>query len=231
MSFLGGSILAAFFGTAGFVLSHVIMSHPLRPAMVRALGEKGFSGVYSLIVALFFAWMLYAYSTAPYVALWGDPVWARHLLLLIMLPAVLLFVISVTASNPTMGPQGADKLAAGSATGAITRHPMLWAFALWAIGHMIANGDAATAILTGGILVLALGGAGGIDWKKRKTLGPAYAAFMVRTSFVPFAAVIGGRAKLDWKAIGLWRIALGIAAYFAILFSHGWIIGRSALPM
>ncbi len=231
MSFLGGSILAVFLGTAGFVLSHVIMSHPLRPAMVRALGEKGFSGVYSLIVALFFAWMLYAYSTAPYVALWGDPLWARHLLLLIMLPAVLLFTISVTAPNPTMGPQGAEKLLAGSATGAITRHPMLWAFVLWALGHMIANGDAATVILTGGILVLALGGAGAIDWKKRKALGPAYAAYMARTSFVPFAAVIGGRAKFDLKAIGLWRVALGIAAYFAILFTHGWIIGRSALPM
>ena len=231
MSFLGGSILAVFLGTAGFVLSHVIMSHPLRPAMVRALGEKGFSGVYSLIVALFFAWMLYAYSTAPYVALWGDPLWARHLLLVVMLPAVILLVLSLTAPNATLGPQGAEKLQAGSALGAITRHAMLWAFALWAVGHMIANGDAATVILTAGVLILSLGGAGLIDWKKRKALGPAYAAFMARTSFVPFAAVIGGRAKLDLKAIGLWRIALGIAAYFAILFSHGWIIGRSALPM
>lgn len=231
MSFLGGSILAVFLGTAGFVLSHVVMSHPLRPAMVRALGEKGFSGVYSLIVALFFAWMLYAYSTAPYVALWDDPLWARHLLLVVMLPAVLLFTISVTAPNPTMGPQGAEKLLAGSATGAITRHPMLWAFALWALGHMIANGDAATVILTGGILLLALGGAGAIDWKKRNALGPAYAAYMARTSFVPFAAVIGGRARIDWKAIGLWRLGLGVVAYFAILFTHGWIIGRSALPM
>lgn len=231
MSFLGGSILAVFLGTAGFVLSHVIMSHPLRPAMVRALGEKGFSGVYSLIVALFFAWILYAYSTAPYVALWGDPLWARHLLLVVMLPAVILLVLSLTAPNATLGPQGAEKLQAGSALGAITRHAMLWAFALWAVGHMIANGDAATVILTTGVLILSLGGAGLIDWKKREALGPAYAAFMARTSFVPFAAVIGGRAKLDLKAIGLWRIALGIAAYFAILFSHGWIIGRSALPM
>jgi uncharacterized membrane protein len=231
MSLLGGSILAVLLGTAGFVLAHVIMSHPLRPLMVRRLGEKGFGGVYSIVVALFFAWMLYAYSTAPYVALWGDPPWARHLLLLIMIPAVILLVLSLTAPNATLGPQGAEKLQSGSPLGAITRHPMLWAFALWALGHMIANGDAATVILTGGILVLALGGAGAIDWKKRKALGPAYAAFMARTSFVPFAAVIGGRAKLDWKAIGVWRIALGIAAYFAILFSHGWIIGRPALPI
>lgn len=231
MSILGGSILAVLLGTAGFVLAHVLMSHPLRPAMVRALGEKRFGAVYSIVVALFFAWMLYAYSTAPYVALWGDPLWARHLLLLIMLPAVILLVLSLTAPNATLGPQGAEKLQAGAAVGAITRHPMLWAFALWALGHLIANGDAATVILTGGILLLALGGAGGIDWKKRKALGPAYAAYMARTSFVPFAAVIGGRARLDWKAIGLWRIALGIAAYFAILFSHGFIIGRSALPI
>ncbi len=231
MSFLGGSILAVFLGTAAFVLGHFVMSHPLRPAMVRALGEKAFGGVYSVVVAIFFAWMLYAYSTAPYVALWGDPPWARHLLLLIMIPAIVLFVLSVTAPNPTMGPQGAEKLAAGAAFGAITRHPMLWAFALWAAGHMIANGDAATVILTGGILLLALGGAAGIDWKKHKALGPAYAAYMARTSFVPLAAVIGGRARLDWKAIGLWRPALAIAAYFAVLFSHGFIIGRSALPM
>lgn len=231
MSIFGGSILAVLLGTAGFVLSHVIMSHPLRPAMVRALGEKAFSGVYSLIVALFFAWMLYAYSTAPYVPLWGDPLWARHLLLLIMLPAVILLVLSLTAPNPTLGPQGPEKLQQGTALGAITRHAMLWSFALWAAGHMIANGDAATVIMTAGILILALGGAGLIDWKKRQALGPAYAAFMARTSFVPFAAVIGGRAKLDWKAIGLWRIALGVAAYFVILFSHGWIIGRSALPL
>lgn len=231
MSIFGGSILAVSLGTAGFVLSHVIMSHPLRPAMVRALGEKAFSGVYSLIVALFFAWMLYAYSTAPYVPLWGDPLWARHLLLLIMLPAVILLVLSLTAPNPTLGPQGPEKLQQGTALGAITRHAMLWSFALWAAGHMIANGDAATVIMTAGILILALGGAGLIDWKKRQALGPAYAAYMARTSFVPFAAVIGGRAKLDWRAIGLWRIALGIVAYFVILFSHGWIIGRSALPL
>ncbi|MGE0152637.1 MAG: NnrU family protein [Reyranellaceae bacterium] len=231
MSIFGGSILAVFLGTAGFVLSHVVMSHPLRPAMVRALGEKAFGGVYSLVVALFFAWMLYAYATAPYVELWGDPPWARHLLLLVMLPAVILLVLSLTAPNPTLGPQGPEKLQQGTALGAITRHAMLWSFALWAAGHMIANGDAATVIMTAGILILALGGAGLIDWKKRQALGPAYAAYMARTSFVPFAAVIGGRAKLDWQAIGLWRIALGVAAYVAILFSHGWIIGRSALPI
>jgi len=231
MSILGGSVLAVFLGTAGFVLSHAIMSHPLRPAMVRALGEAGFAAVYSVIVAVFFAWMLYAYATAPYVALWGDPVWARHLLLLIMLPAVMLLVLSLTVPNPTLGPQGAEKLQQGTALGAISRHSMMWAAALWAIGHMIANGDAATVILTGGILLLALGGAAGIDWKKRKALGPAYAAYMARTSFVPFAAVIGGRATMDWKAIGVWRLALGLAVYVAILLSHGWVIGRSALPM
>lgn len=231
MSLLGGSILAMLLSTAAFVFGHFLMSHPLRPAMVRALGEKAFAGVYSVIITVFFVWMLYAYSTAPYIALWGDPPWARHLLLLIMIPAVLLLVFSLTAPNPTMGPQGAEKLQSGSAFGAITRHPMLWAFALWAIGHMIANGDAATVILTGGILVLALGGAAAIDWKKHKQLGPAYDAYVARTSFVPFAAVIGGRASLDWQAIGLWRPALGIAAYFAILLTHGWIIGRSALPM
>ena len=34
-----------------FVGTHFLMSHPLRSPMVSALGERGFAGVYSLVVA------------------------------------------------------------------------------------------------------------------------------------------------------------------------------------
>ena len=230
MAILGGSILALALATAGFVLGHFVMSHPLRAPMLRALGANAFLGVYSLIIGLFFAWMLYAYSTAPYVELWGNPLWARHLLLVVMAAAVLLLVLSLTSPNPTLGPQGAQKLEAGSGPGAICRHPMMWAAALWAGGHMLANGDAATVILTGGILVLALGGSAAIDSKKRAALGPAYSAYMARTSFVPLAAVVTGRAPMPWAAIGFWRPAVAAAVYAIMLFGHEWVIGRSALP-
>jgi uncharacterized membrane protein len=229
---LGGSILAVALATLAFVGSHFLLSHPLRPALVRLLGEKTFSGVYSLLVAIALAWMAYAHATAPYVAIWGDPPWAQHLLPLIMVPSVLLVVLGLTSSNPTLGPQGAAALAgAGHGATAITRHPMLWGFALWAIGHLLANGDEATVILTGGILILSLGGAAAIDAKKRAALGAPYEAFMARTSFVPFLALAQGRARLNWAEIGLWRIVLAVVVYVALVLLHPYVIGRPAIDL
>lgn len=220
----GGSILAVALGTAAFVGAHFAMSHPLRATLLRLVGERGFAGVYSLIVALAFTWMIYAHATAPYVALWGDPVWARHLLLLIMIPSTFL----VVAGNATPA-RIADQGAAG--IHAISRHPGLMGMALWAIGHMIANGDAATVILTGGILVLTLGGSVAIDARKRGRFGAEYERFLARTSIVPLVALAQGRAKFSWAALGLWRVALSVLVYVLLLIGHQLVIGRSALPV
>ncbi len=229
---LGGSILAVALSSLAFVGLHFLLSHPLRAPLVRLLGEKGFPGVYSLIIAVAFAWLIYAHATAPYVAIWGDPVWARHLLPLIMIPSVLLVVLGLTSKNPTLGPKGTSALVgAGHGVTAITRHPMLWGFALWAIGHMLANGDQATVILTAGILILSLGGAAAIDAKKSKSLGAPYQAFMARTSFVPFVAMAQGRAKLSWAEIGVARLGLAIVVYIVLVVMHPYVIGRVAIGM
>ncbi len=229
---LGGSILAVALATLAFVGGHFVLSHPLRSVLVRRLGEGAFAGVYSLIVAIALVWLVYAHATAPYIAIWGDPIWAHHLLPLIMIPSVLLVVLGLTSKNPTMGPKGASALTdTGHGVIAITRHPTLWGYALWAAGHMLANGDQATVILTGGILLLSLGGAAAIDAKKRKLLGAPYDAFMARTSFVPFFAMIQGRAKLSWAEIGLWRVALAIVVYVALVLLHPYVIGRAAIAI
>jgi len=229
---LGGSILAVALATLAFVGGHFLLSHPLRAPLMRLTGEKAFSGIYSLLVALAFAWLIYAHAKAPYVAIWGDPVWAHHLLPLIMVPSVLLVVLGLTSKNPTLGPQGASALAGvGHGVTAITRHPMLWGFALWAIGHMLANGDQATLILTAGILILSLGGAAAIDAKKLRQLGAPYQAFLAKSSFVPFVAIAQGRAKLNLAEIGLWRIGLAIVVYAALVVLHPYVIGRAAIGM
>lgn len=229
---LGGSILAVALSSLAFVGLHFLLSHPLRAPLVRLLGEKGFPGVYSLIIAVAFAWLIYAHATAPYIAIWGDPVWARHLLPLIMIPSVLLVVLGLTSKNPTLGSKGASALVgAGHGVTAITRHPMLWGFALWAIGHMLANGDQATVILTAGILILSLGGAAAIDAKKSKSLGAPYQAFMARTSFVPFVAMAQGRAKLSLAEIGVARLGLAIVVDIVLVVMHPYIIGRTAIGM
>lgn len=230
---LGGTILAMALAMTAFVGGHFLLSHPLRAALTRAVGAKGFPGAYSLVVLLCFVWMIHAHASAPYVALWGDPIWARHLLLAIMIPSVLLVVAgNTTPSRTALGLDHAPGAArAGAGIHAICRHPSLAGMALWAAGHMIANGDAATVILTGGILVLTIGGMMAIDARKLRDFGAEYAAFMAHTSLMPFLALAQGRAKFSWPALGWWRVALAVAVYAALLFGHQYFIGRSALPV
>jgi len=233
MTLLAGSVLAMALATAFFVGGHFLMSHPLRAALQRMVGARAFPGLYTLIVGIGLAWMVFAHSRAPYVALWGDPIWARHLLLLIMIPATLLVVIG--NGTPSPGTAGAEKkpfdYSDGLGIHAIVRHPGLWGFALWALGHMLANGDAATVILTGGIALLAFGGMAGIDARKSLSFPETYPAFLAHTSNIPFAAMLDGRTRFNFAKIGLRRLTIAIVVYFVLLFGHGWVIGRSALPL
>ncbi len=230
---LSHSITAMALSTLLFVGGHFVLSHLLRKPLLFALGDNGFRGLYTVVAFIGLGWMIWAHKTAPYVALWGDPIWARHLLLAIMLVAVLLFILGATSPSP--GVVGGEKVPMGYDRGlgihAIVRHPGLWGFGLWAIGHFIANGDAATAILTGGIAILAFGGMIGIDARKREAFPEAYSGFMAHTSNIPFAALAAGKVRLDWSKIGVWRIALALLIYFVLLFTHQWFIGLSALPL
>lgn len=232
MTVLAGSILAMALSTGFFVGAHFLMSHPLRGPLLRLVGAKAVPGVYALTVGLGLAWMVFAHSRAPYVALWGDPIWARHLLLLIMIPAVLLVVIG--NGTPSPGVVGAEKrpfdYGEGLGIHAIVRHPGLWGFGLWALGHMMANGDAATVILTGGIALLAFGGMLGIDARKSRDFPEVYGAFRAHTSNIPFAAMLDGRTRFNFARVGLRRLAIAIVVYVALLFGHRWFIGLSALP-
>jgi uncharacterized membrane protein len=192
----------------GFVGTHVLLSHPLRAALVHALGTRGFLGLYSLVSLATFAWMVMAYRAAPLsAALWpvGDVLWA--LVTLVMLLACVLFVGSF-AGNPALPAGGAAPAVPERASGvfAVTRHPMMWAFALWAICHLLIFPVAKNLVLTTAILVLALGGAALQDRKKAQLEPSTWPRWQARTSYWPLAALYRGHA--DWQEFG-WRSWLG----------------------
>jgi uncharacterized membrane protein len=107
----------------------------------------------------------------------------------------------------------------------VTRHPMLWSVALWAGVHLIANGDAASLILFGSLLILALGGMVHIDIKRRARLGANWGPFAMATSLVPFQAIIEGRTKLDLAGIGWRRVGLALLAFAGLMLAHPWLSG------
>ncbi len=231
-----GSLDALIAATAVFVCGHFLLSsQALRRPLLRTLGPTGFLTAYSLAAAAAFLWMLAAYREAPAVALWSPPPALAWAPLLVMPVAILLVLAGVTTPNPTL--VGGERVAGiggpkDPAPGiiSITRHPVLWGATLWALSHLLANGDAASMVVMGGILVLSLGGMAHIDRRREAALGAAWGPIKLTTSVVPFVASASGRSKLDWKGIGWWRPAAALVLYAALMYVHEWIAGVPVLP-
>lgn len=183
-----------------FVGTHFLMSHPLRAPMVRALGAAKFQGVYTLISFATFGWAVVAFQAVPS----GVPYWqtgevGQFIATFVMLFASVLLAGSVVG-NPALPQPGANALARQPARGvfAITRHPMMWSFALWAFVHLLVSPQPNVVVLTLAIAVLALAGSYGQDHKKRMLMGDAWRDWSGRTSFMPFGTQVAG--KTDWIA-------------------------------
>jgi uncharacterized membrane protein len=221
-----------------FVLSHILLSAPpVRGPLVARLGEWPFRGLYSLVAIVLIVWVAKAYNGAPVVDLWVPPLGLQHVSLTVMPLACILVVAGFLTRSPTsigLQPPGAtdrDLVAAGPVgILKVTRHPVMWGFALWALVHVLANGDAASLILFLGLGILALAGAAAIDGKKRLAMGSAWEDYSRRSSFVPLAALIAGRNRLAFREIGWWRVGLGLALYAVLLVFHGSLFGVSPLP-
>src|SRR5919206_195586 len=87
---------------------------------------------------------------------------------------------------------------------------VMWAIGLWAVSHVIANGDLRSLLFFGAFGALSLGGTVLIDRKKQLALGSNLARLAEITSNLPFAALLAGRTALRWREIGLLRIAAGL---------------------
>jgi uncharacterized membrane protein len=225
-----GSLNALFAATICFVGAHFLLSsHPLRRKLAGLLGPGGFLTAYSLVVAAAFVWMMAAYKAAPELMVWTPPAVFAWIPVALMPVAIFLALCGVTTQNPTL--VGAERTIAES-TGthapgiiSVTRHPFLWGTALWAGAHLAVNGDAASIVVLGGILVLSLGGMAHIDERRENTLGAAWGPVKLTTGVIPFAAIASGRTKLDWKGIGWWRPLGAIAIYLALARGHEWLVG------
>ena len=229
-----GTLIALGLSVTLFVGSHFLLSsRRVRHALVAWVGEMAFLGVYSSIALATFAWMVEAYADAPYLELWSPPTALKHLALTVMPFACILVVSGLTTPSPAAVSLDPQALALRAPVGIqkVTRHPVLWGFALWGVVHLLANGDAASLILFGGNTVLALVGALHIDARKHLLLGHHWRRFAAATSFVPLAAVIEGRAQLRVSEIGWWRIGLGIGFYVILLLAHPWLFGVAVWPL
>jgi len=112
----------------------------LKAGLIQKWGENGYKGVFSIlmitaIILIVVGWR----STDPYL-LYASPDWAGPTTALLMFNA---FVLFVAAYHPTRLKR-------------VIRHPQLNGMILWAIAHLISNGDTRSLILFGGLGLWAL---------------------------------------------------------------------------
>lgn len=204
---------------------------PLRDVLVRRIGDQPFRGLFSVLSIAALVFLVWAWSAAPTTLLWIAPDWLRWVLVLAMLPAFVLFVASVSTRNPTM--IGPSNSVAQSPRGMIrvTRHPMLWSFAIWAGVHILGNGDTAAIVFFGAFLITALAGMPSIDAKLARRDPNTWQALSAATSIVPFAAIAQGRNRFVPNELGWLTPAIGLLAWIALLVVHPWLFGVSPVPM
>lgn len=211
-----------------FVGTHLgISSTPLRAWLVARIGQGPYLGLYSLIAAVTLGFLILAYSNAPPAEFVWAPTPASRWLALLTMPIAMIFLLGgFLVPNPTgVGMEG--KLAnVGQGRGLlrITRHPFQWSVVLWAIVHVLANGDLRGIVLFASVGTLSFLGTFLMDRKKAATLGDRWHEFAAATSNVPFAAILAGRNRLVPSEMTSPIIA-GLAGYALMLWAHQWIAG------
>ena len=102
---------------------------------------------------------------------------------------------------------------------AITRHPMMWGFALWAVAHLVLWWSWRTVIVALSILILALVGARLQDRKKELLMGTSWTGWERRTSYWPRWSGLVRVGPVLWL--------VGIAAWLGVTWLH---IGAGGIP-
>jgi uncharacterized membrane protein len=87
----------------------------------------------------------------------------------------------------------------------------------------------ASVLFFGSLAALALVGTFLIDARRTRENAPGWGVFLQATSNLPFVAILERRQKLVASEIGLWRVALALAAYVVLFWLHPWLFGVSPL--
>ncbi len=185
---------------AFFTLHLVPANRELRDGLVARFGEGPYKIGFSILSLIAFVVIIMGFAKMQdphYLGsknpiLWYPPVWSRHLAMLLMLPA---FIALVSAYVP-------------SRIGAVLKHPMLVAVKIWALAHLLANGDAAGLVLFSSFLAYAVYDR--ISLKRRGNVGKSAAG----VSVINDAIVVG----------------IGLTLFILMLFyGHPLLIGKPVI--
>ena len=169
-----------------------IWADPWRERMLERLGDARWKGLHALTSAIGLGLLIWGFGLARQepVQLWIPPNGMRHLASVLILGS---FVLLAAAYVP------------GNRIKARLRHPMVLSVKLWALAHLLANGNLAHGVLFGAFLVWAV---------------LSFRAARRRDRLAGMGPDTGSTG-----ATGV-AVALGVAAWLAFtLYLHGLLIG------
>jgi uncharacterized membrane protein len=131
-------------GLIVFIGVHVFTTmREQRAALIARIGALPYKGLYSVIALIGFVLIIVGFSryrASGWIDVWDPPSWTRHA----AMPLVWLAFICVAGAYL----QGEIKKR--------LKHPMLVGIKLWALAHLISNGDLGSIILFGAVLAWAV---------------------------------------------------------------------------
>ena len=162
-----------------------IFAEEWRSRMVARIGAQAWKGAFSLVSLLGFALLVWGFGQARQqpVQIWAPPIALRHLASLLTLLA---FVLLAAAYVP------------GNGIKARLHHPMVLAVKVWALAHVLANGNLAHLVLFGSFLVWAI-----LDFSASRrrdvATGARYASGTAGATGITVAVGVGA-----WIGFALW---------------------------
>lgn len=171
--------------------AHLVPTFPeLRRKLIGRLGEGAYRGLFTLVSILGLVLIVWGFAAAPFIPVWYPPVWTRHLALVLMLPAVVLIVAAYVPGRIK----------------ATLRHPFLAGVKIWALAHLLANGDVASMLLFGALL--AYGVYDRVAVKRREAAAPIHEpAHALRNDAI---AVVAGLAAYALIVAWLHPLLIGV---------------------
>lgn len=192
-----------------------IFADDWRTATIARIGEKPWKGFYTLFSLAGFALLVWGYGQSrQQIPLWNPPVWTKHLTALLMVPVFPLFIATYIPRNFLK---------------ARLKHPQVLSVKLWALAHLVSNGNLADVVLFGSFLAWAV-----VDFSAAKARDRKAAAVVAGDPFArakaasphagPPAAAEGARQGEVMATV--MTVVLGLVVYVVFaLWLHGPLIG------
>lgn len=180
-----------------FIALHSLPAVPkIRGALIGWMGHGSYIAAYSTISTAALAWLFLSAMSLDYVEIWQPRPWQAWPAFVLSPIGLFLVLAGLFSRNPFS--ISFRKGGEPDAIVAVTRHPVLWGFLCWSVGHIPPNGDLRSLLLFGGFAAFSVAGLFMLEKRARRSLGPAWPTASSQTSVIPFAAAINGKAVITF---------------------------------